>query len=311
MEKLIYFLVHLIVPAIIVLLIIKIRPKSKLNLVVTSGLYFSVICFLYLWGQWPLVGSYYLRYLLIGIGFLIIIYLIHGFRTDMGIWPNKLIKYVLIIPIGLLSMLFLSLSVRLYNGRTYAEDGVSLKFPLKNGKYYIASGGSNSITNNHIRDYPNSQQFALDINKLGKYGGAYKSIFSDRNEDHYIYSDTVYCPCNGVLTKYSNNVEDNSNSSMDVDSKNGKGNFVTIDCDGVFVSLYHLKKNSVINSDDNQVTEGMPLGLVGNSGFSQEPHLHIQAAVYNRDSVLVGVPMKFRDRYLSRNNVVSLSRRSL
>ena len=54
-----------------------------------------------------------------------------------------------------------------------------------------------------------------------------------------------------------------------------------------------------------EVNEDTPLGLIGLSGFAQEPHLHIQAARYNSDSVLVGIPIKFKGAFFSRNDLFS------
>jgi hypothetical protein len=190
-------------------------------------------------------------------------------------------------------------------GSKIPDGEVHLKFPLKNGKYYISSGGSNKFVNNHYRDYPNSQQYALDINKLGKYGSVYNSIFSNQISNHYIFSDTIYCPCTGTIVESEHRIKDNLTSSMNVKAENGRGNYITIDCDGILVSLYHLKMNSTFNPVNSLVTAGEPLGLVGNSGFSQEPHLHIQVSKYNPDSVKIGVPIKFGDRYFSRNDIVS------
>ena len=286
------------------IIIILNKPKSKIAIITSSGLYFSVICFLYLWGQWPLVGSYYLRYLLVGILFLIVIYSVKKFRQVIPFFPIKPARYLLIIPAGLLSILFFSMDIYMMMGSKIPEREVHMEFPLKNGKYYISSGGSNKFVNNHHRDYPNSQQYALDINKLGKYGGAYKSIFSSQVSNHYIFSDTIYCPCNGTIIDSKNTIKDNLTSSMDVEVDNGNGNFIAIDCEGILVSLYHLKMNSTFLPVNSQVTAGEPLGLVGNSGFSQEPHLHIQASEYNSDSVRIGVPIKFVDRYFSRNDVI-------
>jgi len=39
----------------------------------------------------------------------------------------------------------------------------------------------------------------------------------------------------------------------------------------------HLKQHCVFVHDSQWVQQGQPLGCAGNSGFSLEPHLHIQA----------------------------------
>lgn len=159
-----------------------------------------------------------------------------------------------------------------------------------------------------MRDYPNAQEFALDINKLGKYRSASKGILSKANTDHYIYSDTIYCPCDGEIVEIKNNIKDNDFGSMNVKSKNGAGNFVNINCNNdIFVFIPHMKQFSILVSKGMMVKRGMPLGLVGISGFSQEPHLHIQAAKYDLDSTLVGIPIIFNGTSLSRNDIIKLN----
>ena len=154
-----------------------------------------------------------------------------------------------------------------------------------------------------MRSFPNAQEFALDINKLGKFGGASKRILSNTKSDHFIFSDTVYCPCDGEIVEFKQDIKDNASGSMNVSSEDGTGNFINIHCaEDFFLFIPHLKQNSVLVSKNMIVKAGTPLGLVGLSGFAQEPHLHIQAAKYNSDSVLIGVPMRINGRKLYRND---------
>jgi hypothetical protein len=305
MEKFLYFFVHLIIPAIIIIVLLKNKPKSKISLITSSALSASIIFFLYLWGQWPLVGSYYLRYLMIVILIIIVFYSAKRFSFLTLFWPQNRKRLLVTLPIGLLSIYVLMMCANLISGSTYSEKSIELFFPLKKGNFYIASGGSNKLVNNHMRDYPNSQQFALDINKLSKYGGVNNSFLSAKNTSHYIFSTPVYSPCDGVVVNSVDGIIDNLKASTNVSRKNGKGNFITIKCGNTLISVYHLKKNSVLKSIGDNVAKEEKIGLVGNSGFSQEPHLHIQAAKYNADSVLVGVPMKFKKGTVSRNDIIS------
>ena len=56
------------------------------------------------------------------------------------------------------------------------------------------------------------------------------------------------------------------------------GNFLIIRAlSGVYVSLAHLKKDSIEVTVGESVTVGKRMALCGNSGYSQEPHLHLQA----------------------------------
>ena len=242
---------------------------------------------------------------MVAILLLILFYFVRRFPTLTFFWPKNRKRLFLTIPVGLLSIYLLMMSITIINGSKYSEKSIELSFPLKNGNFYIASGGSNKLVNNHMRDYPNSQEFAIDINKLGKYGEVSNSFLSTRNTSHYIFSTSVHSPCEGLIVQSADGIEDNLETSTNVSRKNGKGNYITIKCDKAYISLYHMKENSVLKAVGDRVEKGEEIGLVGNSGFSQEPHLHIQAAVYNLDSVLVGLPIKFENGFVSKNDIVS------
>lgn len=304
MERYIYVFLHLLLPILLVIDFIFRRAKNKIGLIIRAVLYISIVYFLYLWGQWPLVGSYYLRYFMLLIISLLIGLVLFRFRyikqlKPVGIWSNVKVGVS-----GILLLLLLIMNFNAYVGRYNPGGAIELSFPLRDGTYYIASGGSNKMINNHVRGQPNSQEYALDINKLGKHKGVSKKILSIEKTDHYIFLDTVYCPCNGKIVEIKNSVKDNLSVSMDVSSEDGTGNFVNIYCkEGVYVFIPHLKQYSILVSKNMIVKEGTPLGLVGLSGFTQEPHLHIQASKYFLDSDLIGIPIKFKGKFVSRNDL--------
>lgn len=304
MEQFFFFLLHYGVPISVLTFALRYNPCSKFALFVSLSFWCGLIGFLFLWGQYPLVGSYYIRYLLLSIIALGVVITVKKYSTTTRLFPNKKLKYLYLIPTGVFSIFLITLCIKLYQGSFLPENSINLSFPLKNGAFYIANGGSNNLVNNHFRNYPNSQQYALDIYRLKGLGAISENVLSTVNSKHFIYSDTVYCPCSGTVIKYANNIDDNQTSSMSVNTKNGKGNFVTIDCDGVIVSVYHLKKNSVFVELKDAIAVGKPIGLVGNSGFSQEPHLHLQAFIYDSDSTQNGIPISFEGEYLSRNDLI-------
>jgi murein DD-endopeptidase MepM/ murein hydrolase activator NlpD len=152
---------------------------------------------------------------------------------------------------------------------------------------------------------PTSQQFAIDIHKLGSMGSASANLLSGHNDDHHIYGELVYSPCTGKILRAVNDVEANENSTMDVSAAAGQGNFVDIDYQGRVVSLVHLQKGSITVAERDEIQVGQVIGKVGNSGFSQEPHLHFQIAAYSADSSLIGIPMSINERFLVRNDIVN------
>jgi hypothetical protein len=86
------------------------------------------------------------------------------------------------------------------------------------------------------------------------------------------------------------------------------GNFVFLNCGTAHVLLGHLHQGSVSVRPGDRVTAGQRLGAIGNSGNSDEPHLHVHAqqATTGTRSLLDAppVPVTFYGRALARNDVV-------
>jgi murein DD-endopeptidase MepM/ murein hydrolase activator NlpD len=80
-------------------------------------------------------------------------------------------------------------------------------------------------------------------------------------------------------------------------------------CDGNTVMLAHLSQGSVVLDVGARVAVGDPIGRVGNTGNTSEPHLHIHAVrgihrtVEDVGYVAPPLAMTFGDRYLARNDV--------
>jgi hypothetical protein len=266
--------------------------------------YLLLLGFLYFWGQWPLAFSLYFKYVLLGI-MVLAIWKFFRIGPRLKTWrPRGLWPWVRTGMILLLTLAMIPLTYQLIKGRSYPADPVNLNFPLKGGAYYVANGGSTRAINNHFGVGSASQQYALDINKLGAKGMATHSLWATANEAHAIFGDSLYAPCKGRIVEMKYTVPDNQGASMEVSPEDGMGNYVVLDCNDLIVSLVHLQYKSVAVVPGQRILTGTYLGRVGNSGFSQEPHLHLQAARYQADSTLLGVPMRFDGRELVRGDLV-------
>lgn len=304
MEQFLFTFIHLGIPVLVALALVFHRAYTKIGLLATSLFYVSVLWFIVLWGQWAIAASVYFKYVVI----VILIFAMLGFpvlfKSRARLFPKGLYRNlkngILIIASGFCLLLIFEL----YQGRNYPEMSVTLEFPLRNGKFYVASGGANRIINNHFGTIIKSQQYAIDINKVGKWGRASNFFGTSSNQAHYIFGEDVYCPCEGKVLEVVKGVEDNMGSSMNVKAENGGGNFISLDCDNTIVSLVHLKNNSITVSLGQSVRVGELIGKVGNSGFSQEPHLHLQASRRGPDSTLLGIPMTFDGRQPLRNDII-------
>ena len=187
----------------------------------------------------------------------------------------------------------------------YEGSPVKLSFPLGNGTYYIVHGGS-SISGNH--HYPVlAQRYALDIVKLNSWGVRAKGLVPSELDAYKIFEDQIFAPCSGEILSAVDQLNDNTPFQMD--PENLMGNHVIIYCENSSVLLAHLKKDSISVSAGDFVKEGQPVGKVGNTGNTSEPHLHIHAVegkVTDKKIVFkaTAVPMLFNDRFLVRGDRV-------
>jgi hypothetical protein len=148
-----------------------------------------------------------------------------------------------------------------------------LSLPFKHGKYLVFQGGKGLPTN--VFHYKlRGAVYAMDLVKLNKWGNRANSIFSTRLEDYVTFNDTVYSPCAGIVLKTQDDNEDN----IPPVRKRGPSNTnqALIEADSFYVFMAHFRQGHVFVKEGDQVQAGQPIALAGNSGFSLEPHLHIQ-----------------------------------
>jgi hypothetical protein len=201
--------------------------------------------------------------------------------------------------------IFSPLAFFAFRGRKLRGTGIDLGFPLKNGLYHVAQGGSNILVNVHYAN--RRQRFALDIVKLGRLGMRAKGILPKRLDKYSIFGETVYSPIDGTVVKVENNQPDLTPPKMDKDRR--LGNYVVLRSESAsaYVFLVHLQQRSVLVREGDTIQQGKPLAKVGNSGNSSEPHLHVHATTAVNDtfeSVGESIPLLFGARFLKRNDVV-------
>jgi hypothetical protein len=231
---------------------------------------FSFGVFIYLYGTWVYL-TVHAKYVF---GVLLLLCLLSGLvrkKSAKAAPPRPWKRVVSLLWTGI----FVLLCVTYFTGTTgLRQKKVELAFPLKTGRYFVLQGGKGLPTN--LFHYSlRGAIYAMDIVKLNSWGGRANKVFSSRLEDYEIFNDTIYAPCSGrVLRAYSDN-PDNIPPNMDRGPQNT--NQVLLETDSSYVFLAHMKKGSVVVHEGQWVQQGQALGCVGNSGFSSEPHLHIQA----------------------------------
>lgn len=142
-----------------------------------------------------------------------------------------------------------------------------LNFPIK-GSFIVVNG--NVIEGGH---HEWSQQFAYDIVGLGKHLEMLKGE-GTKNKDFIGWGRQVLAPADGVVTSSRNDVADNPAPGK-IQPGPPAGNSVVIDHGGGEYSfLGHMQKGTVRVKPGDRVRSGDVIGLLGNSGHSQGPHLH-------------------------------------
>jgi murein DD-endopeptidase MepM/ murein hydrolase activator NlpD len=180
---------------------------------------------------------------------------------------------------------------------TVYEQKTKLIFPLK-GAFVVAGG--HDFNEEHKGEW--SQQYAYDILPLGPRYEIFKTN-GETNEDFPAWGREIIAPADGLIVYARNDVQDNPRPGAILINVFVKlrepmwavaGNVVVIDHgNGEFSLLAHMQKGSVRVKAGDKVRQGDVLGLLGNSGNSDAPHLHYQlmagGVIYRND----GLPSRF------------------
>jgi len=96
-----------------------------------------------------------------------------------------------------------------------------------------------------------------------------------RLEDYHGYRKPVLAPVRGRVVQLVDDLPDSPPGSAD--HANNWGNLVILqDPRGFFVELSHFAEKSLRVQRGDWVERGAVLGLCGNSGYSPQPHIHVQ-----------------------------------
>lgn len=200
------------------------------------------------------------------------------------------------VVVGAIGLAATSLVIELF--RPDEALSVPLAWPLSHPRAYVVQGGASLLENHHVEVA--AQTRALDVVALDRWGRRSHGWFSKHITDYEIYGALVSSPCAGeVVLLRSGEPQRPAHDPPLV--RRIAGNYVMLACEGreVTVMLAHLQSELLV-SEGQRVPLGTPLGKVGNSGNSSEPHLHVHAVagrVLNADEMLgnarPGVAMSF------------------
>jgi hypothetical protein len=172
----------------------------------------------------------------------------------------------------------------------------NVAFPLAEGRFMVVQGGGASVINYHA-GHPR-QNFAVDITALNAWGFRAEGLAPRQLTRYAIFGASVVSPCAGTVIDVRRHLPDLSPPARD--EANPRGNFVVVDCGPFAIVLAHLQAGSVIAAIGDPLALGAPVGKVGNSGNTSEPHLHVHAV--DRDNASA-VALTFDSRWPVRNSV--------
>ncbi len=145
------------------------------------------------------------------------------------------------------------------------ESAVFLPF---SGKWSVYQGFDDVWT------HQGRWRYAYDFVIRDENGSSY-AFDGSRLEDYYAYKKPVLSPVSGYVVETLSSLPDNPIG--EVDNINNWGNYVIIySTAGFYVEVSHLSQNSLKVKKGDFVEAGQIIGLCGNSGYSPEPHIHIQ-----------------------------------
>jgi hypothetical protein len=197
-------------------------------------------------------------------------------------------------------------------GRVTPDHTVDMRPPLVDGRFCVLSGGVSPLLNWHMPmlspPYPatRGQSYAVDFVQVNDDGVRARGLSPRPSdlEDYYIFGAPIVAPCSGRVVEAYDEVADSPINGRR--SAALPGNHVILACDGYHVLLAHMRAGSVRVRRGQRVEVGDLIGRVGNSGFTDEPHLHIQVQRPPRrgDPPQSGDPvhMTFDGRFLARGD---------
>ena len=265
-------------------------------------------------GNWAYV-SYYARYvLLIFFAAAAIVSFMALQRSSPfighGIWWWTTLSFK-----AILIFVFAALSFLTFRAQGYTDTAISLEYPLREGTYYVAHGGSRTTLNYHVAVPP--QKYALDIVAINRFGRRSSGLSPTELERYVIYGHTVYSPCNGEIVSVVDGLPDLTPPEMN--SSQPAGNHIWLRCNDVYIIVAHLMNGSIPVKAGDRVERSQQLGRVGNSGNTSEPHLHIHAVRYDTPPEIstefllrngIAVPMLFEKHFLIRNDVFRVNKKA-
>lgn len=268
------------------------KRQSGLRWTMLTAACGSIVGLAFLAGPWAFT-SYYLRHVSLALFALATVYAYRRMKVNKGMATDLSTPRLAFSALALL--IFTALDVLAITAYYQPGQPLNLSFPLTSGSYYVLQGGNSPVTNPFHALSGN--RLALDIVKLNRFGNRAGGIAPRSLNAYEIFDDKLCSPCEGSVLSVRDGLPDNAPGRPD--SEHPEGNCIVLQCGDAEVFMAHLKRGSIAVTVGEEVTTGQPLGNIGNSGNTLEPHLHISAT---KGGAATG--LRFNGRMLSVNSVV-------
>jgi hypothetical protein len=188
--------------------------------------------------------------------------------------------------------------------------------PLRGGDWLAANGPSNTSTHRRallvVNGTPRiAQRLAIDWIKLGP-GGRLAHDDRSRNENWFAYGEEVLAVADGTVVATKDGIPENvpltDKRAVPITLDTIAGNLIVLDIgNGRYATFAHLIPKSLRVSVGAKVRRGQVIGLLGNSGNSDAPHLHFHITDGPSPMGSEGVPYVF-ETVQYRGSVASLDK---
>jgi hypothetical protein len=142
-----------------------------------------------------------------------------------------------------------------------------------------------------------AQRYAIDFLKLGPGGRLYEGDDPKDLDAWFTFGQDALAVVDGTVSSVLDNEDDITPFEPNPKPRNVDnitGNHVIVDIgNGLYVVYAHLQRGSVAVKVGDRVSVGDRLGLVGNSGNTDAPHLHIHVMNANHVVQSEAVPFVF------------------
>ncbi len=190
---------------------------------------------------------------------------------------------------------------------------LSLEFPLRDGQYLVLNGGNDLLINSHLKTRELSEAgftrwrgngYGVDIVALNRWGLRANGLRPEDNRAYEIFGRPVFAPCSGRVIVAVDGLPDMTPPQYDVGERLA-GNHVILECGDLHVVLAHFRRGSVAVRAGDAVVTGRLLADVGNSGGTDEAHLHVHVQRPGTAEAPMGgepIPALFFGRFLVRGD---------